>query len=159
MLNHLNNEQFYSQLAGFIDGEGCVYISKSKNDKISWGFQYSLKLEITQANKKLLEAIKNRIGFGSNVHNKSILKNRKPETWSEVYSLKWSSNQAYEVIKKVYPYLVIKQKQAKLATEFQELVRGNYGKKANRIEEYSDKQFIFYNDLKKMKLEYLNQAP
>ena len=157
-MNNFTDEQFYAWLAGFIDGEGCIYIAKTKNEKVSWGFSYTLRLEITQANKPVLEKIKNRIGFGSNVWNKSILKNRKPNTWSEVYALKFSSNQAYEIIKNIYPYLVIKKKQASLAIEFQELVRGNYGRKKNRVVDYFERQ-VKYRDNLKLAKQLIYQAP
>lgn len=138
-MKNLTNEQFWIWLAGFIDGEGCIYISRTKNEN-RWGYQYTLRLEITQANKELLDSIKERVGFGSNTWNKNInaVKNRVSKR--QVYSIKWSSRKAYEILKKLYPYLVVKRAQASMGMEFQELVIKNYGKGMRVSDEYNKKQ-------------------
>ena len=158
-MNNFTNEQFYIWLAGFIDGEGCVYVSRAKNEQISWGYQYSLRLEITQADEVLLNTIKERVNSGCVLQNKALARIKGRASKRLVYSIKWSSNNAYELLKKVYPYLVVKQKQAKLAIEFQELVREHYGKRVNRPVNYSEKQSKLRELLQVAKLDFYFKAP
>ena len=138
-MKNLTDEQFYIWLAGFMDGEGCIYVSRTKNSN-RWGYQYTLRVELTQANKQLLEDIIERVGFGSNIWNKALnaIKNRKSKR--NVYAIKWSSRQAHELLKKIYPYMVVKKAQASLGMEFQELVNENYGKGVRLSDEYNHKQ-------------------
>lgn len=157
-MRNLNNEQFWIWLAGFVDGEGCIYISRHKHPRVSTGIQYSLKVEISQADEGLLNAIRDRVGFGRNARNKGVDKQAWRKSKRGVYALKWSSNQAYEILKNILPYLVVKKNQATLAIEFQELVRGNYGKRSNRIENYFEKQAFFWQSIKVAKLAYF-KAP
>lgn len=137
--------RFWVWLAGFIDGDGCVYISKKRN-KNRIGFQLTLRVEIAQSNKKVLEAIKSDIGFGSNIWNK-----QRSNKWKDAYALKFSSNQALEILEKIYPYLRVKKEQVKYAIKFQRLVKNNMGNGNRLLKSYWEKQLFYRDKIKELK--------
>jgi len=130
---------FLSYLAGFVDGEGTIGVSKRK--RIKW-FCYDPYLSIANSDLPVLEYINKTIGFGSIRRSKSIRFGRKP-----VYSY-WTSNKnAKTIIKALYPYLIVKKEQAKLLLDMPKR-GGTYTPKTetNRREQ----QEIVYIKLKKI---------
>jgi hypothetical protein len=156
MTQTLNKKDFWIWLAGFVDGEGCIYISKSKSAN-NCGYQYSLRLEIAQSNKKLLDMIKDRICAGSNVWNKSREKYYidyygNSHHHNKAYGLKITANKALKVLEKIYPYLQIKRKQAKLGMMFQKTTRRKkFGRHKKAPKEYFDIQEIYLQKIKALK--------
>jgi len=94
-------------IAGFFDGEGSIYISKSKK-------QYFLTVSVVNANLYVLEFIRKLLHIGKVSRNPDKnMKHRK------VYRLRLYSNDAKNFLEIVLPYLRVKTEQAKLAIEFQ----------------------------------------
>jgi len=105
----MNKQEFIIYLAGFIDGEGSIGISR--RDKT-----YRTFCHITNTNKKVLEMIKEMLGFG-------YLKTRKEskEHFGEkqVYELNFDKNiMTRKLLKLVYPYLIIKKIQAEIVLNY-----------------------------------------
>jgi hypothetical protein len=101
-----------SYLAGFFDGEGCIAIVKGKNHL--GNVQYSLRVIVSNTNEYVLHLYK--LSFGGSIQKR---KYEKPE-WRDCYAWALSSTRAYDFLKCVYPYLILKKAQADLAFEFQE---------------------------------------
>lgn len=99
-------------LGGFFDGEGCISIVKGKNHL--GNTQYSLRVIVSNTNDYVLQLYK--FSFGGRIRKR---KHDKPK-WRDCYSWELSSTQAYDFLKCLYPYLVIKKAEADLAFEFQE---------------------------------------
>lgn len=99
-------------LAGFFDGEGCIAIVKGKNHL--GNVQYSLRAIVSNTNDYVLHLYK--FSFGGRIQKR---KYKKPE-WRDCYAWELSSTRAYDFLKCVYPYLMLKKAQADLAFEFQE---------------------------------------
>jgi hypothetical protein len=101
-------------IAGFWDGEGSITIQRQKiknSDKL----QYFLYIKASNTNREVLEEIKKFFGIGV------ITTNGKPkEHYRQTWQYQSSCNDAYEIVKMLYPYLIIKKVQAELAMEFQE---------------------------------------
>ena len=97
-------------LAGFFDGEGCVRIIKGKNHL--GNVQYSLRVIVSNTNDYVLHLYK--LSFGGRIQKR---KYKKPE-WRDCYAWELSSTRAYDFLKCVYPYLILKKAQADLAFEF-----------------------------------------
>ncbi|MHA1627255.1 MAG: LAGLIDADG family homing endonuclease [Candidatus Asgardarchaeia archaeon] len=93
-------------IAGFFDGEGSIFISKSKK-------QYFLTVSISNTNLHVLEEVQKIIG--GNISKSPD--NR--ENSSELFKLRLYCNEAKKFLEKILPYLKIKKEQAKLAIEFQ----------------------------------------
>lgn len=88
-------------IAGFVDGEGCVQISKNG----------SLSLSIINTAHQTLTFIKRVLGCGSVAPRKQ--KVNKPQYVFRVYG-----TSAAEVLTALLPYLIEKRPQAELALEF-----------------------------------------
>lgn len=101
-----------SYLAGFFDGEGCVTIIKGKNHL--GNVQYSLRVIVSNTNEYVLHLYK--LSFGGRIQKR---KYKKPG-WRDCYAWELSSTRAYDFLKCMYPYLILKKAQADLGFEFQD---------------------------------------
>lgn len=111
-------------IAGFFDGEGCIYVVKMVGNKNPG---YSLKLEINQRldNDSILYYIQSK--FGGNIHHKRPSFNSNRHT-------RWSihGDLAIAVLKQLLPYLKIKKLQAEVAISYND-VTDSLGKEAIRL--------------------------
>lgn len=96
-------------LAGIIDGEGCLTIQRSMTAR-----SHTFKIKISMTHKKVLETIKYNFGghlWGPYKHN-----GRKKE------KLVWEwcvyGKEAFELLKKVKKYLIVKREEAHVAFDF-----------------------------------------
>lgn len=100
--------------AGLLDGEGsigiiCMKPGKNNNYKLPY---HQLHVGIVNTHKGVLDWLKIKFGGSISRHDK----NAKSKTWH------WTINtrKAAAFLKIIYPYLIIKQGQAKLAIEFRD---------------------------------------
>lgn len=100
-------------LAGFIDGEGHIAVGLNKNPggKRRWYLRFACH----QVNPAPLALLQRRFG-GSIQKTRRIGNQRAIQEWST------TSMAAYEAIKALRPYLVVKAAEADVAIEFQELL-------------------------------------
>ena len=108
-LEGMATETELAWLAGFIDGEGTIYITHGRD-------QQMLFLRIGNTHVPSLEKIKKicRVGYiGLHSGGRGRLGKR------EVYKWSVQANQALKVLQKVFPYLVTKKAQAEIAIAFQ----------------------------------------
>jgi LAGLIDADG endonuclease len=107
------DSEFKAWAAGFIDGEGCIYISRKNGKNISSGrgmkFSYSLFLEVSQKNQLPLQHLLEYFECGT------ISKNN---TGSFVW--RTTNLKAAKVLQQVSPYLIVKVKEAHIALKFAE---------------------------------------
>lgn len=97
-------------LAGFFDGEGCIYSSKTTKKAIP-----SLGLQVTNTHPDVIEQFKQR--FGGFI-TKSVR-----ETPRKTAYIWWlSGEKASEALIELLPYLVVKKNQALLGIEMQSYV-------------------------------------
>lgn len=100
------SELQFAYLAGIIDGEGCVMITRCKirgRDE-PW---YGLTLSITQKNKNDIEILKKI--FGGRIGSKGK---------SKAWSLTWTSVAASVMLVGILPYVRWKTEQVQLALRF-----------------------------------------
>jgi len=114
-------------LAGIIDGEGSIHISKNKKGyKIgAKNPSHNLRLYITSTNKTLIDWL--CLQFGGNTVYKKQHKNNKNQKASWDWYI--DATKAVTILKAVYSYLLIKKPQAQLAIEFQKQKTNKSGKK------------------------------
>ncbi len=106
--NMTNEEKAY--LAGIIDGEGCISIySKERNGPRRFG----LRLTIYNSDLQLMDWITKRLG-GKAVE---CITHRQQ---GRLRNYQWATegHRAIKVLSQVYPYMVMKRKQAGIAFEF-----------------------------------------
>lgn len=112
---YLSNEY----LAGFFDGEGCVSIYRNKL-KSGLGFRYAVNILICSTNLDIIKYL--QLQFGGTVYNLKMQKvsHKQAQTWV------LGSRSAKDFLIGIYPFLIIKKEQVKLALEFIETI-GNKG--------------------------------
>lgn len=101
-------------IAGFFDGEGSVYVSQGRALKRG-GKQYFLCASLNNTNKPVLVAMRRLVGG-------ALSYTAQTETKKGVWRLRLYSLEAANLLRAMLPYLVIKQRQARLAIQFQEQI-------------------------------------
>lgn len=109
-------------IAGFVDGEGYMGIVKKTSKFCGAGYYYTPVLKIAQIsrNDEVLKAIREFIGFGNLETRKFKDKNSSDATSLEFIGMK----RVTPIVEKLYPYLIVKKKQAKILMDFAKLPRG-----------------------------------
>ncbi len=103
-------------LAGIVDGEGHIGMTalKRENGK-DW---FTPRLNITNTDLRLMKWLQNKLGNkGLNVyiHKAKVV----PRGWKQRYTFQVSGPASiYAVLMQIYPYLILKKEQAKLAMDF-----------------------------------------
>lgn len=98
-------------LAGIIDGEGNISVSRCLR-KTRDSYLYSVRLVVTNTRPDLIEWIRGR--FGGRVQVKS------PPTARHRAAYRWTvdGRRARPILTQVYPYLVLKSHQARIALAY-----------------------------------------
>lgn len=104
-------------LAGIIDGEGCVYISKYKR-KGKQNYYYLMSVTISGTSRELILWIYSTFGGWFCKDSHQPRKNR-----AISFKVQWGNNKASDLLKLVLPYLKLKRPEAELAIYFQDNLR------------------------------------
>lgn len=107
-------------LAGVIDGEGSIYISKVKAIRSKRGFVYMPYLSVSNSNLEFVSRVREVIGKGY-----VGTKQEKRFDWKDGSEYKGSGSVLRGILPQVLPYLVIKKEVAKKMLEFLEFVEVN----------------------------------
>jgi hypothetical protein len=104
------NKIFLSWLAGFIDGDGCIFITLKKQITRNPYLAVNAAISINQRSdyKWILEYVQKNIGCG-----KIYLSGNYGTAKSKAYWQTTTMGDTIAVLEKVLPYLVIKKEQAK----------------------------------------------
>jgi len=98
----------WGYVAGFLDGEGCVYV-RVKPRKSPLGKKIETVIIFVNSNKEVLEAIKRflRVGY--------VVKPREyPRKWAAWYELRvCGMATCYRIAKKLLPYSIVKREKLK----------------------------------------------
>ena len=122
-------------LAGIIDGEGSINLSRVHKNSPDHTTTYFIRLRVTNTHRGLLDWIVLKVGYGSvgKMKNYDSKYNRK-----QAYQWNLSNQRVVDVLRQVYPYLKVKRLQAEVAFEYQKTVGISFGKKLS--EEIVDKR-------------------
>ena len=132
--------EYYSYLAGLIDGDGCFTLTKNWGEKVR--FHWDMRLQIASVNKKFLEGLKEKINLGT------IQVYRKPQgNRRSLYAWVFSHNAMCELIPKILCYLKLKRERAKILLIALNLVK-EHGHGSKRFND--DKIEILYKKLKEL---------
>jgi LAGLIDADG DNA endonuclease family protein len=102
-------------LAGLIDGEGCISISRIKSSSPR-GYGYFCRMSIGMTDPLLLE-IAREIGIGV----QRLQTGGREKKWKDCYIWYWSGNGVRILLPLVSPYLRFKRRQAEVALEYLQL--------------------------------------
>jgi hypothetical protein len=155
----ITTENLYAYLAGIIDGEGSLMIRKDKARKECHSPTYSPRIGVKNINEDVIKLLKQT--FGGHYHQDKKI-------YTSLHGFKsnhkmWSYNVehkiAYEIIDKIYPFLVIKRKQAETLLRLRDLKNKNFRKKVIGTRTFKGQygQLITVNTVASSD-EYLNQC-
>jgi hypothetical protein len=126
-------------LAGFFDGEGCVYLQSMKrvNRQLP---RYSLSVFLTQNDKAILEEVQREFGGKVTQHS-----GRRCYRWRVV------SRNVLDFLYAVYPHSILKRDQINLAIEFACSIRTTNIGNVSMGEETNKRRAFIHNRLKELK--------
>lgn len=105
-------------IAGFIDGEGTVSVYRKRYGKVTrpnWNPFFQERVLIVQVNREPLDYILQFFPKGS-----IRLKKRYDAKHKPCYVLTYTAIQAYNLIKAIHPYLIVKKTVAELLLEYRD---------------------------------------
>lgn len=105
MFNMTKEELAY--LAGIIDGEGCITVCCWRKTR-----QHVLRLKIANTNLDLMMWLSDKLNHPYHPTTDNGTRRR------ACYEIAISGRRAIQILEEVYPYLVVKHKQAGLAMDF-----------------------------------------
>ena len=105
----------YAYLAGLIDGEGSIFISKINNKK-SGNVWFRLALTCSMTEREGIDLLIKT--FTPHLKAYIYLGNRK-NGHKSVYQYLTTGDTARDILKELLPYLLVKKEQARLGIEFQ----------------------------------------
>ena len=110
----------WAYLAGVLDSDGCVNISKQKGRREPKRSQYTLRVCITNTSRILIDWLLTEIGGTAYISNLTAPKHHKT-AW------RWTVRgyEAIPILRKVIPYLRVKCKRAELAIQFAKTLRSD----------------------------------
>lgn len=91
-------------LAGLLDGEGCVGISKIKSRSNLREYDYRLRVIITNSNFPVICWLKEKTGIGCAYEYKKSFSDK----WKLIHRWQATSEQARDFLEAVRPYTIIK---------------------------------------------------
>ncbi len=98
-------------LAGFIDGEGSLMITKSRSRKTGY-VQYRPRISVSNTNRGILEEICHQ--YGGSIHEVG----RGKPSWKPAYMLVWTEGPIANVLPMFGLHLRLKRRQAAIQLEF-----------------------------------------
>lgn len=102
-------------LAGIIDGEGCFYIGRVKQGRYGNGFQWHSLLKVTSCDESLIIWLEET--FGGSKESRYRWTSKKKFT-RPVYNWQATGPMLDYVIFVIYPYLIIKKRQAEVMAKY-----------------------------------------
>jgi len=111
--NHTIEQIAY--LAGIIDGEGCFYIGRVKQGKYGNGYQWHCMLKVTSCDESLIIWLENTFGGAKDSRYRWTSKKKFTRP---VYNWQATGPMLDYVVLVIYPYLIIKKRQAEVMTKY-----------------------------------------
>lgn len=149
MYKTTRGKQIYAYLAGIIDGEGSIFICRINNKK-SGNQWYRLQVGCSMTEPQAIQVL--REVFTPDT-KQFIYRGGRKKGHKDVYQWLTTGKTAVKILKKLLPHLLVKNRQAKLAIEFQEWRQSlkNTGRPRNKKEVSIFRDY--YNRMKALNLQ------
>lgn len=110
----MENKPSIEYLAGFFDGEGCIKISRS-HTTVSGSPRYNLSIKVGNINQEVIKAFGDRWGGKYYILPESVKRGNRQIFYE------WFANSKVSkiVLNEMFPYLIVKKIEAKVALDFQ----------------------------------------
>ncbi|MGH2490440.1 MAG: LAGLIDADG family homing endonuclease, partial [Candidatus Limnocylindria bacterium] len=99
-------------LAGVIDGEGCIAIRRTKRSGSMKSTRYAAVITVGNTSRGLIESLRAAFSAGCVTYRYPTKTKRGAYLWNV------QSHVARDVLRAVYPYLIVKREQATVLMEF-----------------------------------------
>jgi hypothetical protein len=109
-------EMTLAYLGGFFDGEGCIHLAKQTFKDPMRRATFRMRLVIGQNNLEILEYFAQEVGVTGKIHR--IARTRAQNR--QCYALIFDGATAFEVLRKLLPYLRRKLPEALVALEYEQ---------------------------------------
>jgi hypothetical protein len=116
----------WAWLAGIIDSDGSIFLTKEPRLELPRKFSWRANIFITNTYKQFITFIHELFKVG----NIQTYNNKQPHH-RQAYRLRFQANAMRQILPKIYPYLIVKHKQAELMIEALNLLyenRHHFGK-------------------------------
>lgn len=140
-------------IAGLIDGEGTIRVKKDSRREL----YYPIVIVVTNSNKDLVDIIHLTIGCGT----------VRPQLWERPHNVWWSKNpikqkkviwrlgifnksDIYELLRQVYPYIILKRELAELVMELIEIRNSLKTRRGKLKGQRSDREREIYLRVKEL---------
>ena len=130
----LNSSQFKAYLAGFLDGDGSIYVRAKPNNSYRFGYQIAPYVAFFQsASCESFPAMVKRVGYGK-------IRLRKDGIYEFTIS---KQDEIIDFLTKVSPFLILKQEQSRLMLEILKTKKNisneqDFKRLLNRIDTFRD---------------------
>lgn len=135
---------FKAYFAGLFDGEGCIIINKRKRP---YGTYYYLQCHLSMTHKPVIDML--QFCYPGQVY----IRDRKPGVWKKQYDWCLNSTDAYNFIKDIQPYALVKREEIDAAIAYHEYSdpspNNPRGGCREDIEQYGEHVKQHLSDLKK----------
>ena len=116
IIGHLTEEE-KGYIAGIIDGEGCIHAAKRKRK--DGKHLLILQIRISNTSKPLIDWLINKLPRGVSYNFKPSFTDKKSRRNRTVYHWSFAGTRKVKIfLKEIAPYLVIKKKQAIIASSY-----------------------------------------
>jgi len=135
-------------LAGFMDAEGCLRLTKTQFE--GWNPRYAARIQLSNTNRRVLDDLRQKFG--------GILMNhpRRNLRWKDEYQLVWIGRTVEPILRAIAPYLRIKRKHARILLQFidhrKKTRQGRIGRGFGRL----PKHVIAYREARYVRMKELN---
>ncbi len=101
---------------GFFDGEGCIHLAKQTFRDPNRRATFRMRVDLSQNNLEILQAFEREVGVPGSLHalKRTLSQNR------QCYKILYDGDSAFEVLRRLLPYLRRKRPEAIVALEYQQ---------------------------------------
>jgi hypothetical protein len=133
-------------LAGVIDGEGSIFLSKVTHPAYRRGFFYRPQMMVSNSNRPFLVKVMEIIGEGT-VH----LAKRGRGGWKTRWEYQGTAGVMRKIIPQIIPYLIVKRAQAEKVLEYFDFIKENPIQNRKEVSsEYYERLDTIYLAMKKL---------
>jgi len=129
-------------IAGFLDADGCVGISRNKSQSKAHEYNYVVRAMIINSDFEFIKWLKEKTGIGTAYECK---KGYKPN-WSPIHRWQATAKKGKEFLEQIYPYLIVKKYRTEQCIKMPH--QGHLGKQRSNTD-YNLQETLFY-ELKKL---------
>jgi len=130
------NKIILAYTAGIIDGEGCLSIHKTHDKRgLDIRERYTNKLIVVSTDKPMVDFLKENFGGGISFKKSKNINHLNQYAWQI------GGKKAIEIVKLVYPYLIIKKRQADVFIEYEKTIVTSQYRMTDEIREMRIKLF------------------